>query len=183
MNETDQSILDDIARGLTELATATGQDGRARDHRLADVTVVLLDDDNVIIGKYPLNQALMFLASDQRMDVDTNDISTRESAEVWASVDMPKAHSRAREKREEWEGYVSKLDRDTCVRLLEGVSIACEDDEGVDTLREAVAVSVRDGDIQPQDVIDGANGNLPPLHRDGPPFDAATATGMYDRDF
>jgi hypothetical protein len=44
------------------------------------------------------------------------------------------------------------LDRETCVELLEAVSIQCYDHEDVDTLREAVKVNVEDGTIDKGDL-------------------------------
>ena len=48
------------------------------------------------------------------------------------------------------EDFAATLDRDTCVELLENeAGIECHEDESVDTLREAVAVNIADGTIEP----------------------------------
>ena len=45
-----------------------------------------------------------------------------------------------------------KLLRETCVKLLEGVSIQCYDHESVEELQEAVKVNVEDGTIDERDL-------------------------------
>jgi hypothetical protein len=45
------------------------------------------------------------------------------------------------------ENGITTMTRETCVALLEEVSIACHDHEPVDVLREAVMVNVADGTI------------------------------------
>lgn len=174
MNETDVSILDDIYRGLRKL-----EEQPKSSHRLADVQVVLLDDDNVIIGKFSVSSALDILANDLHNVGDGIDVRGRASAEVWPSIDTRSAGSRAKDPDAEWQAAVNKLSRDACVRILRNLSFHTDDDETVDVLREAVAQSVRDGDVDEGDLVEDA----PIRHSDGPPWDAATRTGMYDRDF
>lgn len=42
---------------------------------------------------------------------------------------------------------VNQLDRERIVELLEGIGVACYDDEATQLLREALVESVRDGNI------------------------------------
>lgn len=48
---------------------------------------------------------------------------------------------------EEAEDYISRMPRQYVVELLEGYSTTCSDDEGVEVLREALLVCVKDGDL------------------------------------
>lgn len=48
---------------------------------------------------------------------------------------------------EDAEDYISRMPRQYVVELLEGNSISCLDDEGVEVLREALLQCVKDGDI------------------------------------
>jgi hypothetical protein len=45
------------------------------------------------------------------------------------------------------------LERPQCVALLEGISIACFDDESVSVLQEAIYENIEDGTLDPQGVL------------------------------
>jgi len=47
---------------------------------------------------------------------------------------------------------VTKLSREQCVKLLEGISIECRDDKTVGELRDAVESNVEDGTLDYRDV-------------------------------
>lgn len=53
----------------------------------------------------------------------------------------------------EWMQAVSKMDRERVVELLEGISIACYDDESTEELREALIENVKDGNLDRDDVM------------------------------
>jgi len=52
------------------------------------------------------------------------------------------------EEEESWWPQINKLHRETVIRLLEGIGVACYDDESTQLLREALHESVG-GDIDP----------------------------------
>lgn len=47
--------------------------------------------------------------------------------------------------------YSMTIDRAACAELLEGAGIQCYDSETLEELREAVAVNIEDGTIEPED--------------------------------
>lgn len=49
---------------------------------------------------------------------------------------------------------ISRLSRERVISLLENVSIACGENESLETLREALAVNVEDGTISPETLED-----------------------------
>lgn len=49
---------------------------------------------------------------------------------------------------------ISRLSREECAQLLEGVGIQCYDHEPIEVLREAVEVNVKDGTIKEADAAE-----------------------------
>lgn len=58
---------------------------------------------------------------------------------------------RAMDKEMATEDYAKELSREKCIELLTGASIQCYDSESDEVLREAVAVNIADGTIEPDD--------------------------------
>ena len=50
-----------------------------------------------------------------------------------------------------WMDAASRLERERVIELLEGIGVACFDDESTEELREAMIDSVKSGDIDPLD--------------------------------
>lgn len=81
MNVRNDRILDQIIDGLGKLERQRTQ------AKLGNVTVALITEDGIVIGTYPLSEALCFVRVGAIHDLDGLDITARYSAEVLASLD------------------------------------------------------------------------------------------------
>lgn len=75
---------------------------------------------------------------------EVNHAKEQAKAQFESIIEMVAALDEETARRAAAEEYAKKIDRDRCVELLTEVSIDTDDDETVETLREAVIESIAD---------------------------------------